>query len=163
MHDILLCCCGLFHVWMGGENEKKKSNVFSSCVNFLRVKAAPQSQKPTVRKSATRMVCPTPSVTQTLNTCPAPWRQNTGRTLITALYIHTHTHIHSQLSRKLPCFNRLLKAMGWQEYPENDDNFLPLTEDELREFHTKTEQVSTKRNVRCHSFALWLFLVFNLW
>lgn len=31
--------------------------------------------------------------------------------------------------------------MGWQEYPENDDNFLPLTEDELREFQTKTEQV----------------------
>lgn len=35
--------------------------------------------------------------------------------------------------------------MGWQEYPENDDNFLPLTEDELREFQTKTEQV---RNIR---------------
>lgn len=38
--------------------------------------------------------------------------------------------------------------MGWQEYPENDDNFLPLTEDELREFQTKTEQVSTSRRVR---------------
>lgn len=37
--------------------------------------------------------------------------------------------------------------MGWQEYPENDDNFLPLTEDELREFQTKTEQVSTSRRV----------------
>lgn len=34
--------------------------------------------------------------------------------------------------------------MGWQEYPENDDNFLPLTEDELREFQTKTEQVSSQ-------------------
>jgi len=33
--------------------------------------------------------------------------------------------------------------MGWQEYPENDDNFQPLTEDELREFQTKTEQVSS--------------------
>lgn len=33
--------------------------------------------------------------------------------------------------------------MGWQEYPENDDNFLPLTEDELREFQTKTEKVNT--------------------
>lgn len=31
--------------------------------------------------------------------------------------------------------------MGWQEYPENDDNFQPLTEDELREFQAKTEQV----------------------
>ncbi|KAB0373477.1 hypothetical protein FD755_015136 [Muntiacus reevesi] len=29
--------------------------------------------------------------------------------------------------------HRLLKAIGWQEYPENDKNFLPLTEDELRE------------------------------
>lgn len=31
--------------------------------------------------------------------------------------------------------------MGWQEYPENDDNFQPLTEDELKEFQAKTEQV----------------------
>lgn len=31
--------------------------------------------------------------------------------------------------------------MGWQEYPENDENCLPLTEDELKEFHMKTEQV----------------------
>lgn len=85
---------------MGGRRKKKKSNVFSSCVNFLRVKAAPQSQKPTVRKSATRMVCPTPSVTQTLNTCPAPWRQSTGRTLITALYIHTHTYTHTQSTKQ---------------------------------------------------------------
>ena len=51
------------------------------------------------------------------------------------------THTHSLLSRRLLYFPRLLKAMGWQEYPENDDNFLPLTEDELREFQTKTEQV----------------------
>lgn len=36
--------------------------------------------------------------------------------------------------------------MGWQEYPENDDNFLPLTEDELREFQTKTEQVGKSGN-----------------
>uniref|UniRef100_A0A8C6S153 GC-rich promoter binding protein 1-like 1 n=1 Tax=Nannospalax galili TaxID=1026970 RepID=A0A8C6S153_NANGA len=36
---------------------------------------------------------------------------------------------------------RLLKAMGWQEYPENDESCLPLTEDELKEFHMKTEQL----------------------
>lgn len=47
--------------------------------------------------------------------------------------------------------------MGWQEYPENDDNFLPLTEDELREFQTKTEQVSEQRNILCHRTALCLF------
>lgn len=34
--------------------------------------------------------------------------------------------------------------MGWQEYPENDENYLPLTEDELREFRMKTEQVCQK-------------------
>lgn len=48
------------------------------------------------------------------------------------------------LSSSLEAEHRLLKAMGWQEYPENDDSFLPLTEDELREFQTKTEQL--KRN-----------------
>ncbi|KAM8850223.1 vasculin-like protein 1 isoform 1-T4 [Spinachia spinachia] len=48
------------------------------------------------------------------------------------------------LSSSLEAEHRLLKAMGWQEYPENDDNFQPLTEDELREFQTKTEQL--KRN-----------------
>lgn len=49
-----------------------------------------------------------------------------------------------------PCFSshapfifstiRLLKEMGWQEYPENDENYLPLTEDELKEFQIKSEQ-----------------------
>jgi hypothetical protein len=34
--------------------------------------------------------------------------------------------------------------MGWQEYPENDESCLPLTEDELKEFHMKTEQVCHK-------------------
>ena len=37
------------------------------------------------------------------------------------------------LSHSLEAEHRLLKAIGWQEYPENDENFLPLTEDELRE------------------------------
>lgn len=78
----------------------KKSFVFSCCVTFFRVKAAPQSPKPTARKSATRMVCPTPSVTQTPNTCPAPSRQSTGRTLLTALYIHPRTHTSKKKSTK---------------------------------------------------------------
>uniref|UniRef100_A0A8C6U7S9 GC-rich promoter binding protein 1-like 1 n=1 Tax=Neogobius melanostomus TaxID=47308 RepID=A0A8C6U7S9_9GOBI len=47
------------------------------------------------------------------------------------------------LSSSLEAEHKLLKAMGWQEYPENDDNFLPLTEDELKEFQRKTEQVSS--------------------
>ncbi|XP_027693814.1 vasculin-like protein 1 isoform X1 [Vombatus ursinus] len=45
------------------------------------------------------------------------------------------------LSLSLEAEHRLLKAMGWQEYPENDENCLPLTEDELREFHMKTEKL----------------------
>uniref|UniRef100_A0A452EFS1 Vasculin-like protein 1 n=1 Tax=Capra hircus TaxID=9925 RepID=A0A452EFS1_CAPHI len=45
------------------------------------------------------------------------------------------------LSHSLEAEHRLLKAMRWQERPENDENFLPLTKDELREFHMKTEQL----------------------
>lgn len=56
-------------------------------------------------------------------------------------------HVHTELSG---ASYRLLKAMGWQEYPENDDNFLPLTEDELREFQTKTEQVRSHRTAPKH-------------
>ncbi|KFP30696.1 Vasculin-like 1, partial [Colius striatus] len=44
------------------------------------------------------------------------------------------------LSHSLEAEHRLLKEMGWQEYPENDENYLPLTEDELREFQIKSEQ-----------------------
>ncbi|XP_067423911.1 vasculin-like protein 1 [Emydura macquarii macquarii] len=45
------------------------------------------------------------------------------------------------LSHSLEAEHRLLKAMGWQEYPENDENYLPLTEDELKEFQIKSEQL----------------------
>lgn len=45
------------------------------------------------------------------------------------------------LSHSLEAEHRLLKAMGWQEYPENDESCLPLTEDELKEFHMRTEQL----------------------
>ncbi|XP_074859234.1 vasculin-like protein 1 isoform X1 [Carettochelys insculpta] len=45
------------------------------------------------------------------------------------------------LSHSLEAEHRLLKAMGWQEYPENEENYLPLTEDELREFQVKSEQL----------------------
>lgn len=45
------------------------------------------------------------------------------------------------LSHSPEAEHRLLKAMGWQEYPENDENCLPLMEDELKEFHMKTEQL----------------------
>ncbi|KAI5109406.1 vasculin-like protein 1, partial [Silurus meridionalis] len=44
------------------------------------------------------------------------------------------------LSSSLEAEHRLLKAMGWQEDTENDD-FQPLTEDELKEFQAKTEQM----------------------
>ena len=37
--------------------------------------------------------------------------------------------------------HRLLNAMGWQEYSENYENCLSLTDNELREFHRKTEQL----------------------
>lgn len=43
--------------------------------------------------------------------------------------------------------------MGWQEYPENDENCLPLTEDELKEFQIKSEQVC----LTAYSFSIILF------
>ncbi|XP_041064473.1 vasculin-like protein 1 isoform X1 [Carcharodon carcharias] len=57
------------------------------------------------------------------------------------------------LSSSLEAEHRLLKAMGWQECSENDDNFLPLTEDELREFQAKTEQLK-KNGFRKNGFQL---------
>ncbi|CAB1332198.1 unnamed protein product, partial [Coregonus sp. 'balchen'] len=49
------------------------------------------------------------------------------------------------LSSTLEAEHRLLKAMGWQEYPENDVNFLPLTDEELKEFQDKTEKLKRNR------------------
>ena len=45
------------------------------------------------------------------------------------------------LSHSLEAEHRLLNAMGRQEYSENYENCLCLTDDELREFHRKTEQL----------------------
>ncbi|XP_028666652.1 vasculin-like protein 1 isoform X3 [Erpetoichthys calabaricus] len=56
------------------------------------------------------------------------------------------------LSSSLEAEHRLLKAMGWQEHPENDENYLPLTEDELKEFQAKTEQL--KKNSSGQSSSL---------
>ncbi|XP_048458060.1 vasculin-like protein 1 [Rhincodon typus] len=57
------------------------------------------------------------------------------------------------LSSSLEAEHRLLKAMGWQECSENDDNFLPLTEDELQEFQARTEQLK-KNGFRKNGFQL---------
>ncbi|XP_010141437.1 PREDICTED: vasculin isoform X2 [Buceros rhinoceros silvestris] len=45
------------------------------------------------------------------------------------------------LSSSLEAEHRLLKAMGWQEYSENDETCAPLTEDEMREFRAIREQL----------------------
>ncbi|KAK6310907.1 hypothetical protein J4Q44_G00189620 [Coregonus suidteri] len=59
-------------------------------------------------------------------------------------------HLSSSLEEE----HRLLKAMGWQEYPENDDRFLPLTQEELSEFQTKTEQLKRNGIIPLH-FTPW--------
>ncbi|XP_069594125.1 vasculin-like protein 1 isoform X2 [Ranitomeya imitator] len=46
-----------------------------------------------------------------------------------------------RLSYSLEAEHRLLKEMGWQESPENDEDCLPLTEEELQEFHIKSQQL----------------------
>lgn len=71
---------------------------------------------------------------------------------LVASLAHTHRFLsHTHSLRWCVSLYRLLKSMGWQEYPENDDNFLPLTEDELREFQTKTEQVISGTNLHLSS------------
>ncbi|XP_078264608.1 vasculin-like protein 1 isoform X3 [Rhinoraja longicauda] len=57
------------------------------------------------------------------------------------------------LSSSLEAEHRLLKVMGWQECPENDDNFSPLTEDELREFQARIELLK-KNGFRKNGFQL---------
>ncbi|XP_055497666.1 vasculin-like protein 1 isoform X2 [Leucoraja erinacea] len=57
------------------------------------------------------------------------------------------------LSSSLEAEHRLLKVMGWQECPESDDNFMPLTEDELREFQAKLELLK-KNGFRKNGFQL---------
>ncbi|XP_075037749.1 vasculin-like protein 1 isoform X1 [Mixophyes fleayi] len=46
-----------------------------------------------------------------------------------------------RLSYSLEAEHRLLKEMGWQESPENDEDCLPLTEEELREFQIKSQRL----------------------
>ncbi|XP_073499712.1 vasculin-like protein 1 isoform X2 [Phyllobates terribilis] len=46
-----------------------------------------------------------------------------------------------RLSYSLEAEHRLLKEMGWQESPENDEDCRPLTEEELQEFHIKSQQL----------------------
>lgn len=79
------------------------------------------------------------------------------RLVPTAPRWHTHVSIARARCLRYLFLDRLLKSMGWQEYPENDDNFLPLTEDELREFQTKTEQVisGTNRHLPIVGFNEW--------
>ncbi|KAL0964976.1 hypothetical protein UPYG_G00275170 [Umbra pygmaea] len=45
------------------------------------------------------------------------------------------------LSSSLEAEHRLLKEMGWQEESENDDACAPLTEEEMKEFQTISEQL----------------------
>ncbi|KAJ8012277.1 hypothetical protein DPEC_G00067000 [Dallia pectoralis] len=86
----------------------------------------------------------------TSSTCPGTAGQSRNPETYTQGVCHENGLSHSlslsdsdteHLSSSLEAEHRLLKAMGWQEYPENDDSFLPLTEDELKEFQTKTEQL----------------------
>lgn len=37
---------------------------------------------------------------------------------------------------------RLLREMGWKGEVSDDENYAPLTEDELREFRDRSEKVS---------------------
>ncbi|XP_029474697.1 vasculin-like protein 1 isoform X2 [Rhinatrema bivittatum] len=68
----------------------------------------------------------------------------------------------NSFSLSLEAEHRLLKEMGWQETPENEESYLPLTEEELREFQLKSEQLrrnSFQRNgsqrARCSDLSFF--------
>lgn len=99
--DLSRALLHVYAIWLGGfcvvsiSSSSEERRVEWVCPpSYHRVKA-PRSPKPTVKRSVTRTVCPTPSVTPTLNTCPAPWRQSTGR-LPSPSFTFTHSHAHTQ-------------------------------------------------------------------
>ncbi|CAN2391254.1 DNA-templated [Pristimantis euphronides] len=75
--------------------------------------------------------------------CPLDHNDNSGEQINVGSH---HNGISREerrdlLSYSLEAEHRLLKEMGWQESPENDEDCLPLTEEELREFHVKSQQL----------------------
>ncbi|XP_055933832.1 vasculin-like isoform X2 [Argiope bruennichi] len=54
----------------------------------------------------------------------------------------------SILSSSLEAEERLLREMGWKEEVSDDENYAPLTEDELREFRDRSEKILKKNGVR---------------
>lgn len=79
------------------------------------------------------------------------WTQVRVDTFFSPFYTIRHIQYRLSINQIHVFCDRLLKAMGWQEYPENDD-FQPLTEDELKEFQAKTEQVLVNQ---CKLFLVW--------
>nr|XP_033771291.1 vasculin-like protein 1 [Geotrypetes seraphini]XP_033771292.1 vasculin-like protein 1 [Geotrypetes seraphini]XP_033771293.1 vasculin-like protein 1 [Geotrypetes seraphini]XP_033771294.1 vasculin-like protein 1 [Geotrypetes seraphini]XP_033771295.1 vasculin-like protein 1 [Geotrypetes seraphini]XP_033771297.1 vasculin-like protein 1 [Geotrypetes seraphini]XP_033771298.1 vasculin-like protein 1 [Geotrypetes seraphini]XP_033771299.1 vasculin-like protein 1 [Geotrypetes seraphini] len=75
----------------------------------------------------------------------------------------SHPDETNSFSLSLEAEHRLLKEMGWQENPDNEESYLPLTEEELREFQLKSEQLrrsSFQRNgsqrTRCSDLSfIW--------
>ncbi|XP_054707865.1 vasculin-like isoform X2 [Uloborus diversus] len=58
----------------------------------------------------------------------------------------------SFLSSSLEAEERLLREMGWKEEVSDDENYAPLTEDELREFRDR-EQIIKKNGIRRNLLA----------
>jgi hypothetical protein len=58
----------------------------------------------------------------------------------------------SILSSSLEAEERLLREMGWKEEASDDENYAPLTEDELREFRDR-EQIIKKNGIRRNLLA----------
>ncbi|XP_035217193.1 vasculin-like isoform X2 [Stegodyphus dumicola] len=59
----------------------------------------------------------------------------------------------SFLSSSLEAEERLLREMGWKEEVSDDENYAPLTEDELREFRDRSEKILKKNGVRRNLLA----------
>lgn len=59
---------------------------------------------------------------------------------------------NSILSSSLEAEERLLREMGWKEEVSDDENYAPLTEDELKEFRDR-EQIIKKNGIRRNLLA----------
>ncbi|XP_053304014.1 vasculin [Spea bombifrons] len=92
--------------------------------------------------------------------------QSNGNVLTSQQITRASTFSHTDvLSSSLEAEHRLLKEMGWQEDSENDEIYAPLTEAEMREFQSISEQLQ-KNGLRKNGLlknCLSLNLKFSPW
>lgn len=46
------------------------------------------------------------------------------------------------VNKMIHLYCRLLQEMGWHEHSDNEEGYAPITEDEMKEFQRRSQQVS---------------------